>query len=321
MSQPSTELLRARQELKSVATSIHRSAEPVAWRYILDLSPDSAHGPTLMMDTLTPSPPLGRRYRLERELGSGGMARVYLAEDCERQSLVAIKILRPEFSVILGATRFHREIDILTRLHHPHILPVVDSNEAVERLYYVMRYVAGDSLDRRLEREVQLSLPATLAVARDVAKALDHAHSMEIIHRDIKPGSILMDGDHALVCDFGIARAIEVAGGEAFSSSGIALGTLAYMSPEQAMGHGVDVRTDVYSLGCVIYEVLAGEPTFTGSTSQAVVARIVSGEPRSLRTSRPDVPRHLEEAILGALAKVPEDRPPSAGALVTRLLG
>jgi eukaryotic-like serine/threonine-protein kinase len=264
---------------------------------------------------------IGSRYRLERELGSGGMARVYLAQDCERQSHVAIKILRPELAVILGATRFHREINILTRLHHPHILPVLDSNEAGARLYYVMPYVAGDSLQQRLEREVQLSLAATVAIARDVAAALDYAHSMEIIHRDIKPGNILLDGDNALVCDFGIARAIEVAGGESFSSSGMALGTPAYMSPEQAMGHGVDVRTDVYSLGCVIYEMLAGEPPFTGSTSQAVVARIVSGEPRSLRTIRPEVPRHVEKVMLRALAKLPKNRPPTAGELVTGLLG
>jgi eukaryotic-like serine/threonine-protein kinase len=274
------------------------------------------------MDTLaTLQNAIGHRYRLERELGSGGMARVYLAEDRKRQSLVAIKVLRPELTVLVGATRFHREIDILTRLHHPHILPVLDSNEAGVRLYYVMPYVAGDSLQRRLEREVQFSLPATLAVARDVAAALDHAHSMEIIHRDIKPGNILMDREHSFVCDFGIAHAVEVAGGEALSSSGIALGTPAYMSPEQAMGHGVDVRTDVYSLGCVIYEMLAGELPFTGSTSQAVVARIVSGEPHPLRTIRPDVPRHVEEGILRALAKLPEDRPRTAGELVTILLG
>ena len=184
-----------------------------------------------------------------------------------------------------------------------------------------MPYAAGDSLERRLEREGPLSLRAALDVARDVASALDHAHSMQIIHRDIKPGNILLEGDHALVCDFGVAGAIEVAGGESPSSSGFALGTPAYMSPEQAMGHGVNVRSDVYSLGCLIYEMLAGEPPFTGSTSQAVLARIVSGQPRSLGTTRPDVPRHVEEVILEAIAKLPEDRPPTAGALVTRLLG
>jgi eukaryotic-like serine/threonine-protein kinase len=261
------------------------------------------------------------RYRLERELGSGGMARVYLAKDRDRDCYVAVKILRQELGVLLGASRFHREIDILTRLHHPHILPLLDSSETGTRLYYVMPYVEGDSLDRRLHHEGPQSLDAMMALAQDVAAAIDYAHSMEVIHRDIKPGNILIDGDSSLVCDFGIARAIEAAGGESLSSSGLAFGTPLYMSPEQAMGQQVTAQTDVYSLGCVIYEMLSGEPPFTGPTSQAVIARIITDDLRPLRTTRPDIPQRVEDGIRWALAKIPDERPASAGALVRHLAG
>jgi serine/threonine-protein kinase len=182
-----------------------------------------------------------------------------------------------------------------------------------------MAYVAGESLRDLLEREGPLPLPRVQHIADAVAGALDYAHSEQVLHRDIKPANILLDGDRVVVCDFGVARAVEIAAGDTISSSGLVLGTPAYMSPEQAMGSEVDERTDVYSLGCVIYEMLAGEPAFTGATSQAVVARLVSEEPRPLRGVRPDLPTTTERAIRAALAKQPEGRPRTAGELVARL--
>jgi serine/threonine-protein kinase len=255
---------------------------------------------------------LGTRYRLHREVGRGGMARVYLADDLIHGGQVAIKALRPELAASLGHDRFLREIRILGRLHHPNILPLIDFSGG-ESLYYVAPYIPGASLQRRLAVKGPLSWELVVRIARDVAAALNHAHASNVIHRDIKPGNILLDEDRALVCDFGIARAVELAGGDRLaSSSGFALGTPAYMSPEQAMGSAVDRRSDVYGLGCVLYEMLTGEQPFSGATSQAVLAKSLAGDLRPIRTVRPDAPLLAEAAIRAALASEPERRPQSA---------
>jgi eukaryotic-like serine/threonine-protein kinase len=262
---------------------------------------------------------LSERYRIERELGSGGMAVVYLAEDLREGGKVAVKVLRREITGIFGSGRFGREIRILQRLRHPAIVPVLDAHESPTLHYYVMPYVPGESLRERLAREGPLPLDSVLPIAKAIAGALDYAHSQGVLHRDIKPANVLLAAERVVVCDFGFARAVEIAAGDTISSSGLVLGTPAYMSPEQAMGSDIDERTDVYALGCVIYEMLAGEPAFTGATSQAVVAKLVSEEPRPLRGVRPDLPPSMERAIRAALAKQPEGRPGSAGELVARL--
>ena len=263
---------------------------------------------------------LGDRYRLHGEVARGGMARVYRADDLVRGGEVAIKVIRPELAAALGHGRFLQEIRILARLNHPNILPLLDSREGGGRLYYVSRYIAGSSLQRRLATEGPLPLEEVVRIGRDVAAALDHAHGNEVIHRDVKPGNILLDDDRALVCDFGIARAVELAGVDrlASSSSGFVLGTPAYMGPEQATGGAIDYRCDVYGLGCVLYEMLTGEPPFTGPTAQAVLARSLSGEFRAIRTVRPDVPATAEAAIRSGLASEPDRRPRTAVELVER---
>jgi serine/threonine protein kinase len=262
---------------------------------------------------------VGERYRIERELGWGGMATVYLAEDLRDGGQVAVKVLRREITGIFGSGRFGREIRILQRLEHPSIVPVLDSHESPILHYYVMPYFPGESLRDLLAREGPLPLGTVLYIAQAVARALDYAHSQGVLHRDIKPENVLLAGERVVVCDFGFARVVEIAAGDAISSSGLVLGTPAYMSPEQAMGGDIDERTDVYALGCVIYEMLAGEPAFVGATSQAVVARVVSEEPRSLRSVRPDLPVRWEAELRRALAKDPERRPATAGALMTAL--
>jgi serine/threonine protein kinase len=259
---------------------------------------------------------LGSRYRLSRELGRGGMATVYLAEDTQRDERVAVKVLRRELTAMLGPTRFHREIEILARLEHPNIVRILDSRQAGTRLYFVMPFVSGDSLRARLDRQGTLPMEAVISISGDIAAGLDHAHARGILHRDIKPENVLLEEHRALVCDFGISRAIEVAGDESFSSSGLVLGTPAYMSPEQATGGEIDVRSDVYALGCVIFEMLTGEPPFTGASAQAVFARHISERPRPIRTPRPDVSPEMERAVLTALAKSPAARPATASALV-----
>ena len=262
---------------------------------------------------------LGDRYRLHGEVARGGMARVYRADDLVRGGEVAIKVLRPELAAALGHDRFLREIRILGRLSHPNILPLLDSSEGGGSLYYISAYIAGSSLQRRLERDGPLPFEEAVRIARGVAAALDHAHGSDVIHRDVKPGNVLLGDDRALVCDFGIARAVELAGGELLTaSSGFALGTPAYMSPEQATGGAIDSRCDVYGLGCVLYEMLTGERPFTGPTAQAVLARSLAGEFRPVRTVRPDTPATAEAAIRSALASEPDRRPRTAGELVTR---
>src|SRR5438093_7273930 len=217
---------------------------------------------------------LADRYAIDRELGHGGTATVYLARDLKHGRSVAVKVLRPELAAALGAERFLGEIQIAARLTHPHILPLHDSGEAHGLPYYVMPYVEGESLRGRMIRERQLSIEDALRIAREVAGALDYAHHRDIVHRDIKPENILFQTGHAVVSDFGIARAINVAGTSRMTGTGIAVGTPGYMSPEQASGvDELDGRSDVYSLGCVLFEMLAGGPPFTGWSAHAILAR------------------------------------------------
>jgi serine/threonine-protein kinase len=244
------------------------------------------------------------------------MATVYLAEDTERSELVAVKVLRQELTAILGATRFHREIEILTRLDHPNIVPVLDSRQAGARFYYVMPFISGDSVRARLEREGPFPLEDVMRIAGDVGRAIDHAHEHGVLHRDIKPENVLLEGTRALVCDFGVARAIEAAGGGSSSSSGLVVGTPTYMSPEQAAGDALDRCSDVYAFGCVIYEMIAGEPPFSGPTAQAILARKLHESAPHLRSRRSELPSHTERAILAALERDSTRRPASAGLLV-----
>ncbi|MHC4769618.1 MAG: serine/threonine-protein kinase, partial [Planctomycetota bacterium] len=228
---------------------------------------------------------LADRYAIEREIGSGGMAVVYLARDLRLDRAVALKVLRPELAASLGVERFIREIEIAGKLNHPNILPLYDSGEADGLLYYAMPYVEGESLRDLLAREQQLPLDEALRITREVADALSHAHAYGVIHRDIKPENIMFQAGHAVVSDFGIARAVTEAGGEKLTQTGVAVGTPAYMSPEQAAGVGtIDARSDVYALGCLLYEMLAGEAPFTGPTAQAIMARHAMDPVPSLRT-------------------------------------
>jgi eukaryotic-like serine/threonine-protein kinase len=249
------------------------------------------------------------RYAIERELGRGGMATVYLARDLKHERLVALKVLHAELAATVGPSRFLREIRVTSRLQHPHILPVFDSGESSGRLWYTMPFVEGESLRQRLVREKQLPVEEALHVTTDVAEALAYAHTHGVVHRDIKPENILLKGGRAIVADFGIARAVDAAGGERLTETGLALGTPAYMSPEQSTGQReVDGRSDMYSLACVLYEMLAGEPPFTGPTAQVILARHSLDPVPSLRTARRTVPPGMEQAIVRALAKVPADR-------------
>jgi len=254
------------------------------------------------------------RYRLERELGAGGMATVYLAHDLKHDRDVAIKVLHPDLGAALGGERFLSEIRTTARLQHPHILPLLDSGEADGLLYYVMPLVTGETLRARLERERQLPIADAVRIAREVASALDYAHRQNVIHRDIKPENILLHDGSALVADFGIALAVQSAGGQRMTQTGLSLGTPSYMSPEQAMGERtIDARSDIYALGAVTYEMLIGDAPFTGSSVQAIVARVLTEKPQSMLTVRDTVPRVVERAVLTALAKLPADRFATAG--------
>src|SRR2546426_6473642 len=245
---------------------------------------------------------LAERYTINRELGRGGMATVYLAEDLKHRRLVALKVLSPDLGAALGKDRFLREIDIAARLTHPHILPLHDSGEADGLLYYVMPFVEGQTLRGRLEREKQLPLEDALAITRDIAGALSYAHSHGVVHRDIKPENILFQVGHAVVSDFGIARAITAAAGARLTETGIAIGTPGYMSPEQASGREpVDGRSDLYSLGCVLYEMLAGEPPFTRPSAGGLVPPHLSTPPPRGSAMRAAVTPAVQQAIARAL--------------------
>ena len=287
---------------------------------------------TSLRDTLQQS--LAGRYTIEHELGRGGMATVYVAQDVRHRRRVAIKVLHPELSAVLGPDRFLKEIELTASLQHPHILPLFDSGSAEGQLFYVMPYVEGETLRGRLERERQLPIAEALRIATEVADALEYAHRHGVVHRDVKPENVLLHGSprgggaspdggwHALVADFGIALAVEQAGGQRMTQTGLSLGTPQYMSPEQAAGERqIDGRTDIYSLGAVTYEMLVGEPPYTGPTAQAVIAKLMTEEPRPLTVARRAVPPHVDAAVRCALEKLPADRFATAGAFADALQG
>jgi eukaryotic-like serine/threonine-protein kinase len=252
---------------------------------------------------------IGDRYRIERELGAGGMATVYLAEDLRHHRQVAIKALRSQLSAALDSERFLKEIELTAHLTHPHILPLLDSGNAGGRLYYVMPYIAGESLRDRLARESQLPVDQAVSIATQVASALDYAHRQGVIHRDIKPENILLHDDQALVADFGVALNVATSGADRITGHGVSLGTPGYMSPEQAAGERtLDGRSDIHAVGVLLYEMLIGDPPFVGSNPQAVIARVIGERPHPPRAMRDAVPRAVDAAVMRALAKAPADR-------------
>jgi len=264
---------------------------------------------------------LADRYAIERELGQGGMATVYLARDLKHDRHVAVKVLHPDLAAVVGAARFLAEIRTTANLQHPHILALHDSGDADGYLFYVMPYVDGETLRARLTRERQLPIADAVRIAREVASALDYAHRHGVIHRDVKPENVLLHDGSALVADFGIALAVQQAGGVRMTQTGLSLGTPQYMSPEQAMGEkNIDARTDIYALGAVTYEMLCGDPPFTGSSVQAIVAKMMTERPTPPSTLRDTVPANVEDAVLIALAKLPADRFASAAQFADALV-
>jgi len=261
------------------------------------------------------------RYRIDRPIGFGGMAVVFLAHDLRLDRRVAIKVLRPELAASIGVERFLQEIRIEASLDHPNIIPIFDAGEADGLPYYAMPYLEGESLRARLQRERQLAVEEAIAIAVQVAQALDAAHQQGVIHRDITPANILLADGKAVVSDFGVARALTEAGAARLTVTGVAIGTPGYMSPEQATAEEVDGRSDQYSLACVLYEMLTGEMVFTGPTARAIIAKHVTWPPPGVRTLRSEVPEHVERAILKALGKVPADRFPSAERFARTLTG
>ena len=263
---------------------------------------------------------LAGRYQVEREVGRGGMATVYLAQDLKHGRPVALKVLHPELAASLGSERFLREIQIAARLQHPHILPLYDSGQAGELLYYVMPFVEGESLRDRLTHEKQLPVEDAVQIGRDIAAALDYAHRHGVVHRDIKPENVMLHEGEAIVTDFGIAKAVSAAGGESLTQTGMAVGTPAYMSPEQASGdREPDGRSDIYSLGCVLYEMLTGSAPFTGPTVQSIIMKRFTEPVPSVRATRSTVTAELEQVVSKALAKDPTDRFQTANLLVQGL--
>jgi serine/threonine-protein kinase len=262
---------------------------------------------------------IGDRYDLQRELGRGGMATVYLAKDLKHDREVAIKVLLPELSASIGADRFEREIRLAAKLQHPHILGLYDSGIADGLMYYVMPFVKGESLRDRIDREGMLPIEDAIGIALEVAGALGHAHALGIVHRDIKPENILLQGEHALVADFGIARAVSEAGAQKLTQTGMSVGTPIYMAPEQGLGETVGPTADLYSLGCVLYEMLAGEPPFAGKNAAQIMARHAMETVPSIRIVRSAVPEEVEDALFAVLGKMPADRPQSAAAFAEML--
>jgi serine/threonine-protein kinase len=249
------------------------------------------------------------RYAIESKLGEGGMATVYLAEDIKHQRKVALKVLKPELAAVVGAERFLAEIRTTANLQHPHILPLFDSGEADSFLFYVMPLVEGESLREKIDREHQLPVDEAIRIATDMAEALDYAHRQGVIHRDIKPGNVLIHDGQPVIADFGIALAAGIAGGGRLTETGLSMGTPHYMSPEQATGdQTVAKATDVYALGTVLFEMLVGDPPYTGSTAQAVLGKIIAGELASATKQRASVPANVDAAIRKALEKLPADR-------------
>ncbi|HEX5635409.1 MAG TPA: serine/threonine-protein kinase, partial [Gemmatimonadales bacterium] len=265
---------------------------------------------------------LAGRYRIARELGRGGMATVHLADDLRHHRQVAIKVMRPEVAQVIGPERFSREITIAARLSHPHILPLYDSGSADGMLWYVMPWVRGESLREKLQREGQLAVDDAVRIVSQAAAALDHAHAQGLVHRDIKPENILLHEGEAMVADFGIALSPADAEGHRLTLVGMAVGTPAYMSPEQSAGEAtLDARSDVYALASVLYELLAGEPPYTGPTAQSIISKRYTDPVPSIRHVRPTVPLAVDQAIRRALARMPADRFPSCGAFAEALVG
>src|SRR5690242_13290586 len=261
---------------------------------------------------------LAGRYRVERELGHGGMATVYLALDEQHDRQVALKVLHPDLAATLGSERFQREVKLAAKLQHPHILSVYDSGDAGGLLWYTMPFVQGETLRDRMSREGQFPISDAMRIARESALALDYAHRNGVVHRDIKPENILLSDGQAIVADFGIARAVADENG--LTQTGMAVGTPGYMSPEQATGERqIDARTDIYALGCVLYEMIAGEQPITGPNAQAIIARKMTETPRALNTIRNTVPPALSQLVDAMLAKSAADRPASAKAVATTL--
>ena len=249
------------------------------------------------------------RYAVERQLGEGGMATVYLAQDLKHNRPVALKVLKPEISAVVGSDRFLSEIETTANLQHPHILPLFDSGEAASFLFYVMPYVEEESLRDRIDREKQLPVDEAVRIATAVANALDYAHRHKVIHRDIKPANILLQDGEPVVADFGIALAVGAAGGNRLTETGLSLGTPFYMSPEQATGDQVvGPASDTYALACVLYEMLVGEPPYLGNTAQAVLGKIIQGAPVSATALRKSIPANVDAAVRKALETLPADR-------------
>src|SRR5690349_20198585 len=252
---------------------------------------------------------LSGRYTIDRLIGEGGMATVYLARDVRHNRPVALKVLRPDLGAVVGVDRFLAEIEVTANLQHPNLLPLFDSGTAGDQLFYVMPYVQGESLRARLDREKQLPVEEAVRLATAIGGALDYAHRQGVIHRDLKPENVLLQEGQPLVADFGIALAVSNAGGTRITQTGLSLGTPQYMSPEQATGDRVvDGRTDIYSLGAMLYEMLVGDPPHAASTSQAVIAKVLTEKAPSARASRPSVPPHVDAAIARALEKLAADR-------------
>jgi serine/threonine-protein kinase len=304
------------EELRREVESLLEAADAEGWgakRALENLRPERGReeygqsGPAEISETLRAA--LADRYSIVREIGRGGMATVYLAEDRKLPRQVAIKVLNPDLSEVLGADRFLREIETASSLTHPHILPLYDSGEAEDLLYYVMPYVEGESLRDRLKREKQLPVEDAVRIAREVADALAYAHDRGVVHRDVKPANILLEADHAVLADFGVAKAVAEVDRTHLTQTGTSLGTPTYMSPEQASGEqALDGRSDQYALGCVLYEMLVGDPPFRGARVEAVVRQHLSVEPSPVTQARPSVPEGVAAALHRALAKNPADR-------------